>query len=127
LFAIPPGIEQFVNETGSLRTLIIAAGAEYTFTQQMRIGDMPSPFNPDCWPTAELRTARSPQGTVLVTYTTTVDDADQAIWSHRLTSAQTLALSGVNGITEMSYPDGSCNFTVWYPVKTSVVPTVTRP
>lgn len=120
----PPGYDNYTDE---LRQLDMVSGAIFTFSQQMRIGEIPAPFAAGQWPTAELRTARSPAGTVLVVYTTTVDDAEQAIWSCRLTAAQTTALVGKTGITEFSFYNASTEaYSVWYRIPTSVKPHVTE-
>lgn len=119
-------VDGFDNPTEELKGLEFIAGADSALTQQMRIGSDPAPFTGGYWPIAELRTDRSPKGRVLATYTTTVEDVAQVIWSHRLTSLQTAALSGVTGITELSFPDGAGHYLVWYHIPTKVRPSVTH-
>lgn len=127
----PQGLEitepprTYNNFTDELRQITMIAGAVFNFPQQIRIGDMPAPFAEGLWPTAELRTARSPAGTVLATYATTVDDAEQALWTHRLTAEQTAALAGKTGITELSFPIGSGVYEVWYRIPTKILLHVT--
>lgn len=113
----PPGYDGVTEE---LRQLAMVAGASFVFGQQMRIGKTPAPFAAGQWPTAELRTARSPAGTLLMTYTTTIDDAALAIWSHRLTPGQTASLAGKSGITELSFSDFAGVYSVRYRIPTIV-------
>ena len=124
--AIPADVDRFDNQIAELRSLSMVAGAEFTFTQQMRIGEIPAPFAAGLWPTAEFRTARSPYGSVLVTYTTTIDDAEQAIWSNRLTAAQTAVLVGKTGVTELSFSDAEGIYTVRHRIPTTVLHHITE-
>lgn len=101
---VPPPLA-FADEIDSLRQLYIYAGAVWAFNMQMRLADLPQPFGVEGWPTAEFRTARSPGGTQIMALTTEIDDEPNAIWSYRLTAAQTAALNGRSMIMEISFPD----------------------
>jgi hypothetical protein len=99
-----PNMDLYENVLEDMQKLVIQAGSDFHFPMQYRLGSDPYPFEGGFWPTAELRSAKSPAGVVLATYTLTVDDEAQVKWSFKLTSAQTAALSGKTGYTEIKFP-----------------------
>lgn len=121
----PPPV-RYLAELDDRVQLGIVAGSDYRFTLQLRIGETPSPFDPLYPPRAELRTAKSPAGSVLATYAVTIDDQANAIWSQRLTAAQTAALAGASGITEISLADAGGIYGVHYWLPTRVVTHITE-
>jgi hypothetical protein len=119
----------FNNELAELRSLSMYAGSQFTFSMQMRLGTVPQPFDPGYWPSATLRTARSPGGVLVHTFTTDIDDEAQAIWSFRLTPSQTNAIAARKLIMEISFPNlqgGNYIYEVWYHIPVTVFQHITE-
>jgi hypothetical protein len=123
----PPPVSMLADEFDGSWYLIIRGGADYYFPMSYTAGDTPFVFESGRWPQAELRTANSPHGNVLATFTITIENEAQAIWALRLSAAQTADLIGKTGILELSMPDGFGGYYVASRTSTEVVPTVTRP
>lgn len=100
----------------------IIAGSDFSFPMQMRIGEMPLPFDALYPPVAVLKNGAA----ILATYTIVIDDVPNAIWSQKLSAAQTAALAGKSGITEISLPDDNGVYGVWYRLKTVIISPVTQ-
>lgn len=108
-----------------LKKFYIQAGSDFRFPMQWRYGNDPEPFPTGYWPTATLRTARSPAGIILATYTISIDDESAVKWSLRLSAAQTAALSGKTGYTELSIPYVPGVYNVFMSILTEIHPCVT--
>lgn len=121
-----PELNVYDKRLDELPKMYIQAGSDFTASMQYRAGDAPVAFPGGYWPIAELRTAKSPSGTVLGTYTITVDDVDMVKWSLKLSAAQTAALSGKKGITEMSLPYGDGTYYIFVRIPTEVLPRVSE-
>jgi hypothetical protein len=120
------GSEVFAAEVDNTYSLTLIAGSDFSTKMQYAAGDHPYPFTPGVWPTAEVRTAKSPAGYVLATYTIVVEDEAQAIWSLKLSRTQTAALAGKTGLTELKIPDGDGVYFIWARIKTTVISPVTQ-
>jgi hypothetical protein len=123
---LPPDMTTFNNILEDLQKFSIQAGTDFKFKMQWRTGDMPTPFPAGLWPTAELRSAKSPSGIVLATYTITVVDEALVKWSLDLSAAQTAALSGKTGFTEMKIPYDVGVYHIYVRIPTEIKPRVTQ-
>jgi hypothetical protein len=120
-----PDLTTYGNVLEDMQKLVMQAGSDFRFPMQYRLGSDPYPFEGGYWPTAELRSAKSPAGVVLATYTITVDDEAQVKWSLRLTAAQTAALSGMKGFTEIKFPYPVGVYHMFVRIPTEILPRVT--
>lgn len=117
----------FDSEVDNSLSFVIVAGTDFVFLFQYRIGETPVAFEPGKWPTASLRTEKSPRGRVLSPYTITIEDAARSIWAIRLTAAQTRLLAAQSGITEQSFADINGTYHVLNYIRTTIIPKVTVP
>ena len=114
------------NILEDMQKLTIQAGADFRFPMQWRIAEMPEPFPGGQWPTAELRSAKSPAGVVLATYTITIISEALVKWSLDLSAAQTAALSGKLGFTEIKMPYAVGVYHMYVRIPTEVLPRVSQ-
>lgn len=120
-------MDNYSNRLDELQTVYIQAGADYRLEMQWRYGADPEPFPTGYWPTATLRSARSPAGRVIADYTITIDDEAQVKWSLKLSATQTGALSGKKGYTELRIPyTDTGGYAVFSSIPTVILPRVTQ-